>query len=164
MAGFFLKEDPDVLNSYGYTFRLTRHHMTPAQLDPLKHEYDVMGSEASSVLDSLYPPPPPRAGWYDSKAKADKEPQPSRDTYALLRDNAGRDPKLQRLWDEVHAVPAWVDWAQIRRGQDVFYRYAPAVVAGFAFQGLLATTVRPRIIHLLYTYLGMYPRVINVRP
>lgn len=144
MAKFFSKEDPDVLHSYGYTFRLTRHHMTPGQLDPLKHEYDVTGSEASQVLDSWYPPPPPRAGWYkDSKTdKADKTRPPSRDTYVLLRDNAARDPKLQRLWDEVHAVPGWVDWEQIRRGQDVFYRYTPAVVAGFVFQGLLATTVR----------------------
>lgn len=139
MATFFQKEDPNVLNSYGYTFRLTKHHMTPEQLDPLKHKYDVLGSEASEVLDALYPPPPPRAGWY-SKTKAEN-PQPDRDTYALLRDNVNKDPKLQKLWDEVNTVPEWVDWEQIQRGQDVFYRYAPAAVAGFAFQGLLATTV-----------------------
>lgn len=113
--------------------------MTPEQLDPLKHKYDVLGSEASEVLDALYPPPPPRAGWY-SKTKAEN-PQPDRDTYALLRDNIDKDAKLQKLWDEVNTVPEWVDWEQIQRGQDVFYRYAPAAVAGFAFQGLLATTV-----------------------
>lgn len=150
MAGFFQKEEPEVLNSYGYTFRLTKHHMTPAQLDPLKHKYDVVGSEASEILDAMYPPPPPRAGWYNQNSKktnnnggsGDTNSAPTgRDTYALLRDNAAADPKLQRLWDEVNAVPEWVDWEQIRRGQDVFYRYVPAAVAGFAFQGLLATTV-----------------------
>lgn len=98
-----------------------------------------VGSDALDALDALFPPPPPRAGWY-SKTK-EQDPQTDRDTYALLRDNRHRDERLQELWDEVNTVPDWVDWEQIGRGQEVFYRYAPAVIAGFAFQGLLATTV-----------------------
>ncbi|KAH6972192.1 hypothetical protein BKA56DRAFT_646241 [Ilyonectria sp. MPI-CAGE-AT-0026] len=134
----FFNGNADVCDSYGYKFRLTKLHMTSEQLDPLKHKFDEVGSDALTVIDSMFPPPPPRAGW---NAKTTTEaPQPDRDTYALLRDNHCKDPKLQDLWDEVNTIPEWVDWDQIKRGQDVFYRYAPAAVAGFAFQGLLATT------------------------
>ncbi|KAI8174199.1 hypothetical protein K4K49_002959 [Colletotrichum sp. SAR 10_70] len=112
--------------------------MSPEQLDPLKHKFDEVGSEALAALDGMFPPPPPRAGWY-AKGKGEN-PQPDRDTYSLLRDNQHKDERLKSLWDEINSVPDWVDWEQIQRGQDVFYRYAPAAVAGFAFQGLLATT------------------------
>lgn len=46
-----------------------------------------------------------------------------KDLYALLRDHADQDPKLQELWTQVNTPPNWVDWAQIQRGQDVFFRY-----------------------------------------
>ncbi|KAJ3549762.1 hypothetical protein NM208_g341 [Fusarium decemcellulare] len=138
MSRFLFQDDPNVVNSYGYKFRMTELHQTPEQLDHLKHKFDEVGSDATAALDEMFPPPPPRAGWY-SKTK-NENPQPDRDTYALLQDNRSKDPRLQALWDEVNTVPDWVDWDQIKRGQDVFYRYAPAAVAGFAFQGLLATT------------------------
>jgi hypothetical protein len=139
MSTLFEKENPDIRNSYGYKFRMTKHHWTDEQLEPMKYTYDTVGSEAIDAIDSMFPPPPPRAGWYSKTQEQD--PQPDRDTYALLAENHDKDPKLQKLWDEVNTVPDWVDWEQIKRGQDMFYRYAPSVVAGFAFQGLLATTV-----------------------
>lgn len=128
-----------ICNSYGYKFKVTDRHLTAEELHPLLQQYDTLGSDALNALDAMFPPPPPRAGWY-SKTK-EQDPQPDRDTYALLRDNRDKDVRLQELWDKVNTVPDWVDWDQIKRGQDVFYRYAPAAIAGFAFQGLLATTV-----------------------
>ena len=77
----------------------------------------------------------------NSKLNKTENAQPDRDTYALLRDNYNKDPKMQALWEEVNTVPSWVDWDQIKRGQEVFHRYAPGAIAGFAFQGLLASTV-----------------------
>ncbi|KAI0168564.1 hypothetical protein BJ166DRAFT_522760 [Pestalotiopsis sp. NC0098] len=127
-----------ICDSYGYKFKITDDHLTAEDLHPLLQRYDTVGSDALDALDALFPPPPPRAGWY-AKTK-EQDPQTDRDTYALLRDNRHRDERLQELWDEVNTVPDWVDWEQIERGQEVFYRYAPAVIAGFAFQGLLATT------------------------
>lgn len=53
---------------------------------------------------------------------ADKRPF-KKDLYGLLRDHAEEDTKLNELWTEVNTVPEWVDWAQIQRGQDVFFRY-----------------------------------------
>lgn len=128
-----------VINSYGYKFKFTKEHLTSEELAPLKHKYDEVGSKAADALDALFPPPPPRAGWY-AKTK-EQDPQPDRDTYALIRDNFEKDERLSDLWSEVNSIPEWVDWDQIKRGQDVFYRYAPAAIAGFAFNGLLATTV-----------------------
>lgn len=130
---------PAQLTTYGYKFRVTEDHYTEEELKPMLQNYDVIGTEALSALDELFPPPPPRAGWY-AKSKSE-DAQPDRDTYALLRDNRGRDSRLQKLWDQVNDVPEWVDWEQIKRGQETFYRYAPGAVAGFAFQGLLASTV-----------------------
>ena len=46
-----------------------------------------------------------------------------KDLYGLLKKHADEDPKLKQLWDEVNQVPEWVDWAQIQRGQEVFFRY-----------------------------------------
>lgn len=53
----------------------------------------------------------------------DAKGKPARDLYALLEDHADEDPKLKLLWAQVNTVPEWVDWEQIKRGQEVFYRY-----------------------------------------
>ncbi|KAH7067693.1 hypothetical protein BKA63DRAFT_423848 [Paraphoma chrysanthemicola] len=127
-----------MLNTYGYKFLVTENHMTPDELLPLQFKYDVVGSEALTALDALFPPPPPRVGWYTKSTS--ENVQPYRDTYELLRDHHTNDPIMQTLWEEVNTVPSWVDWDQIKRGQEVFYRYAPGAIAGFAFQELLATT------------------------
>lgn len=46
-----------------------------------------------------------------------------KDLYSLLKGHVDEDPKFQELWTQVNTVPDWVDWAQIQRGQDVFFRY-----------------------------------------
>jgi hypothetical protein len=46
-----------------------------------------------------------------------------RDNYALLRDNYQNHPKLAELWTQINTVPEWVDWDQIQRGQDTYWRY-----------------------------------------
>jgi hypothetical protein len=46
--------------------------------------------------------------------------------FALLQHNVAKDHKLQRLWDQVTTVPDLVDWKQIERGQEIFYRYGMA--------------------------------------
>jgi hypothetical protein len=99
--------------------------MTPEQMHPLKYSYDVLGEECLNRLDAISPPvtgglPRSRSR---TPARANAEPPPKRDLYALLRDHAQKDEKLGELWQEVNTIPQWVDWDQIARGQDVFYRY-----------------------------------------
>ena len=47
-----------------------------------------------------------------------------KDLYELFERHHDSSIALEQLWDEVNTVPDWVDWEQIARGQDVFYRYA----------------------------------------
>ncbi|KXH62396.1 tat pathway signal sequence [Colletotrichum salicis] len=103
--------------------------MSAEQLDPLKHKFDEVGSDVLTALDGMFPPPPPRAGWY-AKGKQE-DPQPDRDTSALLRDHHEKDARLLKLWQEVNAAPEWVDWDQIKRGiarYDSSYRPAETLV------------------------------------
>lgn len=139
----------------------------------MKHSYDVLGEEALDVLNELFPPEltgttfHPKKDTQDVSASAtvpDRkstegqagEPpvpngrsKPERDLYELLRDNHDRHPKLAELWDEVNDIPAWVDWAQIARGQDVFYRYGGATLTGLAYQSLLGGMGANRVVEVL---------------
>lgn len=117
----FRKHDENTRTAWGYTFQLTPDHITPEQMDPLKHSYDVLGEECLNILDALSPPLHSSAKTAENEEG--KEAAPKRDLYALLRDNASTEPKLKEMWDEVNTIPDWVDWDQISRGQEVFYRY-----------------------------------------
>lgn len=140
-TNIFGSQDGETRTSYGYTFRMTPNHLTPEDLAPMKHTYDTLGERALHILDKISPPSA-SSGLPKSNLDAGKSSQvPERDMYALLRDNADKDDVLKELWDEINTVPDWVDWEQINRGQEVFYRYAAPAIAGFAFQGLFGSTV-----------------------
>lgn len=83
--------------------------------------------------------------------------------YQLLRDNADADPKLKELWDQVNAVPEWVDWDQIARGQDVFYRYGGACLTGLAYQSLLGGMGAARVVETLARTGGFSTKVARGR-
>jgi hypothetical protein len=59
---------------------------------------------------------------------------PRRDLYTLLRDHASEDEKLGQFWNEANSIPGWVDWDQIARGQDVFYRYGGVALTAVGAQ------------------------------
>lgn len=125
----FRRHDSNTRHIWGYTFQWTPQHLTPESMHPLKFTYDELGEECLNRLDAISPPPNSSLPRNQSQKATDKEP-PKRDLYALLRDHAGEDKKLNELWEEVNTIPEWVDWEQIARGQDVFYRYAgPALTA-----------------------------------
>ena len=146
----FTKSDANTRTAWGYTFQITDHHLTPEQAHPLKYSYDTLGEEALDVLNTICPPTAPalprKSGGPNEKARNQKGADeagraPVRDLYALLRDNAETDQKLGELWRQVSFVPDWVDWEQIARGQEVFYRYGGASLTGLAYQSLLGGMV-----------------------
>ena len=94
-------------------------------MHPLKYSYDVLGEECLNRLDEISPPQTAELPRNNGRLPAKKsgEQASKRDLYILLRDHAPEDEKLGQLWKEVNTVPRWVDWDQISRGQDVFYRY-----------------------------------------
>jgi len=121
----FRRKDENTRNIWGYTFQWTPNHFTPEEMHPMKYSYDVLGEECLNRLDKISPPTVgelPRAQTRIPSKEKDV-PTPKRDLYALLRDHASKDEKLGELWDEVNTTPEWVDWDQISRGQEVFYRY-----------------------------------------
>ena len=114
-------------NCWGYEFEWTPEHLTADQLRPLIFTYDVLGSEALDRLDQISPPPKPRIS---DQLPQEAGKKPRRDLYEILKDNTDKDEKLRQLWEQVTTVPDWVDWDQIERGQNVFYRYGgPTIVA-----------------------------------
>lgn len=81
--------------------------------------------------------------------------------YAVLRDYHDQDDVLNRLWNEVHTVPDWVDWAQIERGQKFFYRYAPANLMGFMLQAFVGENSSvPGVVEVLVRTGGFSTKVL----
>lgn len=101
----------------------------------MKYSYDVLGEEALNSLDRISPPISGELPRNQSRVPSTGKdsPAPKRDLYALLRDNAAEDVKLKELWEEVNTIPEWVDWDQISRGQEVFYRYGGVALTAVCY-------------------------------
>ena len=155
----FRRRDQNTRTCWGYTFQLTADHLTPEKSDPLKYSYDTLAEECLDVLNQIVPPQPVTtnspgsSGFVEVPSQDVKEKTPAvkakRDLYLLLRDNVDKDRRLRQLWDEVNNVPEWVDWDQIARGQEVFYRYGGATLTGLAYQSLLGGMGANRVVEVL---------------
>lgn len=121
----FRRVDENTRNVWGYTFQWTSGHSTEEEMHPLKYSYDVLGEEALNSLDRISPPTSGELPRNKSRiAASEKDAKlPKRDLYLLLKEHHKEDAKLEQLWEEVNTIPSWVDWDQISRGQEVFYRY-----------------------------------------
>ena len=158
---------------WGYEFEWTENHLTVEQSEPLKHSYDVLGEECLKRLNAISPPernalprknslkPVPLEETTEENKK--QLPLPQRDLYALLKDHHATDPKLSQLWEEVNTIPAWVDWAQIERGQNVFYRYGGPALTGLTYQSLLGGMGAARVVETLARTGGFSTRVARRR-
>lgn len=119
----FRRADEHTRTCWGHTFQLTSEHLTAEQSQPLKFSYDTLAEECLDVLNEIAPSVsvPTRSNPDEDNQEVSnqgvegKTPavKPKRDLYLLLRENVGNDPKLHQLWDEVNAVPDWVDWDQV---------------------------------------------------
>jgi hypothetical protein len=139
-------------------------------MQPLKFTYDSLADDCLERLqklsvagkDELTPSNSSRKKSDESKLQF-PSPTGGRDLYALLKDNYTSDLKLAQLWDQVNAVPDWVDWDQIARGQDVFYRYGSACLTGLAFQSLLGGMGAARVVETLARTGGFSTKVARRR-
>ena len=144
-------KDPQYHCIWDHGFHWTDEHVLPEKKDPMKFTYDTLAEEALKRIDIICPPgTQPKASQSTKSTEtggspeicSEKPPAPAkRNLYELLRDNAANDEVLAELWDQVNHVPEWVDWAQIERGQKIFYRYAVGALTGLAFQGLVGGMV-----------------------
>lgn len=146
----FCRKKPNTCTKYGYTFLVTPHHLTKDDTANMKMEFDHLGEMALNRLNVLCPPQASIRQSFeasenlaaDSLRQSPAPQPPKRDLYTLLRDHASQDEVLGRLWAESNAIPSWVCWEQIERGQEVFYRYGGPALTGLAFQSLLGGMVK----------------------
>ncbi|KAH7359878.1 hypothetical protein BKA66DRAFT_471777 [Pyrenochaeta sp. MPI-SDFR-AT-0127] len=160
---------------WGYEFEWTDNHLTPEQMEPLKHSYDVLAEVCLDRLNSISPPknaalprnqdhgPIPSSVTGTEEGKKESLPIPRRDLYALLEEHQASDPKLTELWKEVNTIPNWVDWEQIERGQNVFYRYGGPALTGLTFQSLLGGMGAARVVETLARTGGFSTKVARGR-
>lgn len=138
--------DPNSKTVYGHTFKWTSEH-TPAEgFHSLIYTYDKVAADALDSLDKIVPPVSlsfARKDIQETYEPKETEPQKKkrhRDLFKMVKEHENKDPTLQKLWTEVNTVPDWVDWGQIERGQNVFWRYGgPSVttVCCFLKQGFV---------------------------
>ncbi|OCK80854.1 hypothetical protein K432DRAFT_434520 [Lepidopterella palustris CBS 459.81] len=167
----FRRKTPNTRNCWGYTFEWTEDHLMPEQAELLKHSYDILAEECLTLLNEISPPESaalprsnnPSTPTEEGTEKKKLPPTPRRDLFALLRDHHGEDPKLNQLWEEVNTVPEWVDWAQIERGQDVFYRYGGPALTGLTYQSLLGGMGAARVVETLARTGGFSSKVARRR-
>ncbi|KAL5114105.1 hypothetical protein ACEQ8H_008037 [Pleosporales sp. CAS-2024a] len=162
---------------WGYEFEWTEDHLTCEQIERLKRSYDVLAEECLDILNEISPPPAslPRNSEKDEAAvaenpvlgndeeKKEAAPLPQRDLYAVLQKHHSSNRKLDQLWQEVNTVPEWVDWEQIARGQDVFYRYGGPALTGLTFQSLLGGMGAARVVETLARTGGFSTKVARRR-
>lgn len=98
----------------------TDQHLEPDTMRDLRHDYNKLGAKTLERLLNIK-----------------KEQNKKGDLYELLEQYHDQDDILGRFWSETHTVPEWVDWEQLARGQEFFYRYALANIVGFALQGFI---------------------------
>ncbi|KAH7122318.1 hypothetical protein B0J11DRAFT_335790 [Dendryphion nanum] len=155
----FRRRTESYRNCWGYGFDWTDDHLTHEISERLKHSYDVLAEECLDRLNTISPPDkgvlprsnsqkPSQVTGIDSEKK-EGLPLPQRDLFALLRDHHESDPKLSELWTEVNTIPDWVDWDQIQRGQDVFYRYGGPALTGLCYNSLLGGMGAARVVETL---------------
>ncbi|KAK2002104.1 transcriptional regulator [Colletotrichum falcatum] len=126
----FSRPNDDVRVVGNYSFRWTKDHIPKEKTEHLRQTYDEVGAAAvARILEIHQRDLAEKPGGATHLSKLD--------LFAVLQEHHGRDEALGRLWDEVHAVPDWVDWEQLARGQRFFYRYAAANLMGFALQGFV---------------------------
>jgi hypothetical protein len=159
---------------WGYEFEWTDEHLSEDECHRLKKSYDVLADECLDILNAISPPDKgvlPRSYSQQqpsdvngtNQEKQESLPLPKRDLFALLQDHHQSNPKLQELWIEVNTIPSWVDWAQIERGQDVFYRYGGPALTGLTYQSLLGGMGAARVVETLARTGGFSTKVARRR-
>ena len=170
--------------AWGYSFDWTPEHLTPEQLRPLMFQYDELATQCLDSIDRITASLPAREDGTPGEEKTAEERKteekteldpdsapaperarhrPRRDLYQFLVEHHDADPKLSQLWREVHTVPDWVDWEQIDRGQQVFYRYAGPSIVSLTFQSLLGGMASHRVVETLARTGGFGPAVTRRR-
>ncbi|CAG8249883.1 unnamed protein product [Penicillium olsonii] len=136
---------------WNYSFRWTDLHSSADDLRPRAYTCDTLADQCVERLNQI-----------PLGDDVDKRPF-KKDLYGLLRDHFDDDPKLKELWTEINTVPDWVDWDQIQRGQDVFFRYGLPILNTLSFESLLGGMGATRVVETLARTGGFGAKVVRRR-
>ncbi|KAG7294369.1 hypothetical protein NEMBOFW57_004440 [Staphylotrichum longicolle] len=138
------------MTTWDYKFKWTEDHLTAEEMRPLMFTYDELATRSLDRFDDLAALHLRANRKPDDNGPGDPGHETQHpDLYEILSQRAHEDETLRELWDQVNTVPDWVDWAQIERGQKVFYRYAGPSIVGLTFQSLLGGMGSPRVVETL---------------
>ncbi|KAJ5344648.1 hypothetical protein N7452_002652 [Penicillium brevicompactum] len=136
---------------WNYSFHWTDLHSSADGLRPLTYTYDTLADRCVERLNEI-----------PLTDTVNKGPS-KKDLYGLLRDHADDEPLLKELWTEINTVPKWVNWAQIQRGQDVFFRYGLPILNALSFESLLGGMGAIRVVETLARTGGFGANVVRRR-
>ncbi|PWY66680.1 hypothetical protein BO83DRAFT_319745 [Aspergillus eucalypticola CBS 122712] len=114
---------------WDHTFAWSPLHQTREQLRSKMHTYDRLGDECIDQINEIG-----RQVVNQDRQNDPDRKLPDLDVYIMLKDHAKDDSKLSEFWAQVNTVPDWVDWQQIKRGQEVFFRYGLPILNVFILQ------------------------------
>ncbi|KAJ8603459.1 hypothetical protein MRB53_042156 [Persea americana] len=122
----------DWVRLWDHEFQWTSSHQLPQELAPLRHACDDLADQCLQELEIKL----------------------GVDAYEHLREKVtGLDkekyPRSLEFWKQLHTLPEFVDFEQIRRGQDVFFRYIGAALTGLLNDSLLGGFGARRISEVL---------------
>jgi hypothetical protein len=106
----------NIQDIWGYKFRWTDLHLSEEQLKPTRYTYDTLGEE---VLDRIRVQQKLKSG--SNGVPASQTAGHKEDLYESLKTIAlnKEDEVLTKFSDDMHTVHEWVDWEQIKGGQEV---------------------------------------------
>ncbi|KAF9921665.1 hypothetical protein BGZ65_010166, partial [Modicella reniformis] len=92
---------------HGYDIVWSENHLLASRLESLRRIGDELADNALQVL----------------KIKPGEDAYTILQAYVAQPEHEQESPAPRMLMKQLMAVPEWVDWEQVRRGQQVFWRY-----------------------------------------
>jgi hypothetical protein len=144
----------DVVGKFGQDFVWTPEHWLPSELNVWRQRGD---DELDTIVEQLRPGPALDVVQLAAEAAA-AEAAAAEAAEATQTNVSGADEPaearrqqaaLAAWYERMRAVPDWVDWAQLARGQDVFLVHAPAAALSLYYLSLVGGFSAPLITRVL---------------
>jgi hypothetical protein len=131
----------ELVGKFGQDFLWSQQHWLASDLEPWRQRGD---DEVDAILARVQPGPA-----VDVVKLAADAAQGASPVSGETRDAAERRAMLAAWHNKMSAVPEWVDWAQLERGQEVFVVHAPAAALSLYYLSLVGGFSAPLITRVL---------------
>ncbi|KAG0051265.1 hypothetical protein BGZ83_003899 [Gryganskiella cystojenkinii] len=118
---------------WDYDIIWTENHIPASRLEPLRKIGDALADDALEAL----------------KIRRGEDALAALRAYVSRPESEQESPAPRLLMDQLMTVPDWVDWKQVRRGQDVFWKYVLFISHALLHFSLAGGFVIPKITKVL---------------